>query len=204
MAASQVVCFRQAPRRSTEGGESQAAFLKTKMCTFYKLGACARGSSCRYAHSDRDLNPDSFYRTRFCKSMIRLGKCDAVGCTYAHSKSELRDPVANEGGVDNGAEEQGFVKISNRIEQLPFAQREQLLKNQLLILPTSQRAHILTWLLQQFPGQALSSQQGDSEAQESHEQSPKLHTRLRAATYSFVTQDEHVPAVDPVWLDSRY
>jgi hypothetical protein len=173
-----------------------ATFLKTKMCTFYQLGGCTRGSSCRYAHSEHDLNPESFYRTRFCKSVIRFGKCDNADCTYAHRKDELREAPSNAPGVSQVANDQGFAPLSRMVEELPLDQREQLLKYHLLRLPASQREQITTWLLQHAREEAPSSQQGKRELQKSI---PR--PRLCDSAYPSVTQEQRVQPSEPARVD---
>lgn len=66
-------------------------FEKTKMCKFHILGACAKGSSCRFAHFPSELNnlPD-LACTKLCKALIATGLCDNPDCRYAHSHEELR------------------------------------------------------------------------------------------------------------------
>lgn len=190
---------RLAPRRSTENGQSQTAFLKTKMCSFHLLGACSRGSNCRYAHSEQDLNPDSFYRTRFCKSKIRFGKCDNKDCTYAHTKDELRLPTHAE-AADDDAEDHALVLVSRMVEELPDDKLEQLLKSQFLRLSTKRREHVRSWLLQQ-PEQVSSSQHGKRDA--SLEKRSKLHERpsVQVSAYSSATQEQFVPTREPAWVD---
>eukprot|EP00928_Gymnodinium_smaydae_P069399 TRINITY_DN5286_c0_g1_i1.p1 TRINITY_DN5286_c0_g1~~TRINITY_DN5286_c0_g1_i1.p1 ORF type:complete len:737 (+),score=119.95 TRINITY_DN5286_c0_g1_i1:169-2379(+) len=65
-------------------------YRKTKMCSFFQNGVCTRGRECRFAHSEMDLNPLSFYRTRLCRSTIAGTTCTTPNCSYAHSKEELR------------------------------------------------------------------------------------------------------------------
>lgn len=66
-------------------------FEKTKMCKFHILGACTKGSSCRFAHSQSELQclPD-LACTKLCKTLIATGGCDNPDCRYAHSQEELR------------------------------------------------------------------------------------------------------------------
>merc|ERR1719159_393483 len=66
-------------------------FSKTQMCKFNLLGACNKGSSCGFAHSDVELKsrPD-LSRTRLCRAYIQTGQCNNANCTFAHTKEELR------------------------------------------------------------------------------------------------------------------
>jgi len=67
------------------------AFHRTKMCRFYLLGMCNRGSSCLFAHTPEDLKtrPD-FSCTRLCERLLSTGTCDVEGCRFAHNRQELR------------------------------------------------------------------------------------------------------------------
>jgi len=70
---------------------SGAIFTKTKMCTFFTKGQCARGSACTYAHSAKEQRgkPD-LSRTQMCSAFLS-GTCkNGRRCSYAHHESELR------------------------------------------------------------------------------------------------------------------
>jgi len=66
-------------------------FSKTKLCKFYVLGQCARGSACRYAHDATEIKslPD-LTCTKLCPRLVSLGCCMQAGCTYAHHREQLR------------------------------------------------------------------------------------------------------------------
>lgn len=74
-----------------ERAERTAVFERTKMCKFFILGVCAKGTSCRFAHDPSDLQdlPD-LARTKLCKSLISTGSCNNPDCRYAHNKEEIR------------------------------------------------------------------------------------------------------------------
>lgn len=66
-------------------------FEKTKMCKFYSLGQCSRGSACRYAHDSAEINPlPDLVCTKLCPMLVSLGSCVQPGCMYAHHREELR------------------------------------------------------------------------------------------------------------------
>lgn len=71
--------------------ERTAVFGKTKMCKFFILGVCAKGSECAFAHdaSEMQASPD-LSRTKICKTLINTGVCNDPECSYAHNKEELR------------------------------------------------------------------------------------------------------------------
>mmetsp|Transcript_57834 Transcript_57834/g.102744 ORF Transcript_57834/g.102744 Transcript_57834/m.102744 type:complete len:505 (-) Transcript_57834:104-1618(-) len=71
--------------------ERAAAFMKTKMCKFFLLGACTRGTACQFAHDNLEMQPlPDLFRTKICKSLVATGNCNDPDCRYAHSKDELR------------------------------------------------------------------------------------------------------------------
>eukprot|EP00439_Symbiodinium_sp_Y106_P077079 s515_g16.t1 len=88
---AEVVCAKES---KVERSMRTQVFEKTKMCKFHILGACTKGSSCRFAHSQSELQclPD-LACTKLCKTLIATGGCDNPDCRYAHSQEEL-EPVA--------------------------------------------------------------------------------------------------------------
>eukprot|EP00930_Biecheleria_cincta_P019470 TRINITY_DN1484_c0_g5_i1.p1 TRINITY_DN1484_c0_g5~~TRINITY_DN1484_c0_g5_i1.p1 ORF type:complete len:216 (-),score=30.63 TRINITY_DN1484_c0_g5_i1:333-980(-) len=66
-------------------------FTKTKMCKFHRMGKCAKGTQCPWAHSASELKevPD-LSRTKLCRELIAKGHCTNANCKYAHSKKECR------------------------------------------------------------------------------------------------------------------
>lgn len=71
--------------------ERTQVFQKTKMCKFHLIGSCQRGSDCRFAHDQRELQtlPD-LARTKICKQLLQTGLCEDHQCSYAHSREEYR------------------------------------------------------------------------------------------------------------------
>lgn len=94
--------------------ERTSIFAKTKMCKFFILGTCAKGTDCRFAHFREELSelPD-LCRTKLCKALIRSGQCLDRNCRYAHSKEELRSAP----GVADHPE---AVRGDQDGEQLPY------------------------------------------------------------------------------------
>lgn len=66
-------------------------FMKTKMCKFDLLGSCTKGERCPFAHNVDELAELPDLRcTKLCKNLITSGECNVSGCSYAHSRKELR------------------------------------------------------------------------------------------------------------------
>jgi len=89
-------------------------FEKTKMCKFHILGACAKGSSCRFAHFPSELQslPD-LACTKLCKTLVSTGSCDNPECRYAHNNQELR-PLPFDEGNPQAAESSGGVQFDGQ------------------------------------------------------------------------------------------
>lgn len=75
-----------------ERAQRTVIFSKTKMCKFHILGACTKGSSCKFAHQKEELQelPD-LACTKLCKMLISTGSCDDPECRYAHNRTELKE-----------------------------------------------------------------------------------------------------------------
>jgi hypothetical protein len=69
----------------------EGQFFKTKLCVFWEKGRCVRGTMCKYAHGNDELQamPD-LTNTAMCRTMAETGRCDRPGCLYAHSHENLR------------------------------------------------------------------------------------------------------------------
>jgi len=65
---------------------------KTRLCTNFLQGSCARGGSCSFAHSEHELQsvPD-LIKTRLCQK-YEEGQCKDPDCPFAHGTEELRFP----------------------------------------------------------------------------------------------------------------
>eukprot|EP01056_Protomagalhaensia_sp_Gyna25_P005910 Protomagalhaensia_sp_Gyna_25__5909@NODE_89_length_5350_cov_55_762003_g69_i0_p2_GENE_NODE_89_length_5350_cov_55_762003_g69_i0NODE_89_length_5350_cov_55_762003_g69_i0_p2_ORF_typecomplete_len330_score24_15zfCCCH/PF00642_24/4_5e08zfCCCH/PF00642_24/0_012zfCCCH/PF00642_24/7_4e05zfCCCH_3/PF15663_5/2_9e11zfCCCH_3/PF15663_5/0_012Torus/PF16131_5/3_2e05Torus/PF16131_5/1_4e02Torus/PF16131_5/0_32zf_CCCH_4/PF18345_1/0_0002zf_CCCH_4/PF18345_1/11zf_CCCH_4/PF18345_1/1_4e02zf_CCCH_4/PF18345_1/12zfCCCH_4/PF18044_1 len=81
---------------SSTGGESgdeqscNGRFYKTRLCLFFQKGACIKGTSCSYAHSEQELRPaPDLIKTRLCQDWIN-GSCTSRSCKFAHGRHELR------------------------------------------------------------------------------------------------------------------
>jgi hypothetical protein len=66
-------------------------FFKTKLCAFWAEGRCLRGSGCKYAHGEQEMQivPD-LTKTALCRNLLNSGKCTAEDCPFAHYIQELR------------------------------------------------------------------------------------------------------------------
>ena len=81
--------FTEIQSQSQEGPDRRSQFQKTRMCKFFELGICKRGSGCSFAHSDCDKKaPPDLSRTRLCENFFE--GCKNPTCLYAHSQDELR------------------------------------------------------------------------------------------------------------------
>lgn len=73
---------------------SNSLFLKTKLCQFFAVGACSRGTACKFAHGQDNLSaPPDFTKTQLCPSVMLYGFCGAEACTFAHSRADLRPRI---------------------------------------------------------------------------------------------------------------
>lgn len=74
----------------TTNSEIKFQFNRTRLCTFYARGHCFHGESCKYAHTNDQLQsvPD-LRKTRLCFSYFR-GECQKTNCCFAHGYHELR------------------------------------------------------------------------------------------------------------------
>ena len=101
---------------------------KTRLCKFFAVGACTRGSSCAFAHGSCQLRdqPD-FSKTRLCADFVELGKCSAgLACKFAHSKSELRPGSAAKLGRPSSKNRN---EAPTQNEKSPVAAAAQVLQN---------------------------------------------------------------------------
>lgn len=94
--------------------ERRSIFAKTKMCKFFILGTCTKGSDCRFAHHAEELNqlPDLFC-TKLCKALISTGRCNDKDCRYAHNKGELRSSPGVCEFLDSKLGEQDDMQFGN-------------------------------------------------------------------------------------------
>lgn len=78
-------------------------FSKTKMCKFHILSMCSKGTGCKFAHHEHELNllPD-LTCTKLCKTLLFKGACEDPQCRYAHSQAEMRmaPEESNEGATE--------------------------------------------------------------------------------------------------------
>ncbi|CAK0819966.1 unnamed protein product [Prorocentrum cordatum] len=90
-------------------------FLKTKLCKFFAVGACSKGSGCKFAHGAGELSelPD-FTKTQLCSSFLFFRACTAPGCAFAHSPRELRPRAAGRTEVLPAGAEPGAPRPSKK------------------------------------------------------------------------------------------
>jgi len=81
------------PPMMARGPELTAVLLrKTRLCSFWQRGMCARGDSCTFAHGGADVAtaPDFSY-TQWCKTFLHTGMCkQGASCKFAHALTNLR------------------------------------------------------------------------------------------------------------------
>eukprot|EP00441_Pelagodinium_beii_P043953 CAMPEP_0197651552 /NCGR_PEP_ID=MMETSP1338-20131121/33062_1 /TAXON_ID=43686 ORGANISM="Pelagodinium beii, Strain RCC1491" /NCGR_SAMPLE_ID=MMETSP1338 /ASSEMBLY_ACC=CAM_ASM_000754 /LENGTH=359 /DNA_ID=CAMNT_0043226219 /DNA_START=91 /DNA_END=1170 /DNA_ORIENTATION=- len=106
-------------------------FSKTKLCRFNLLGICAKGTQCPFAHGSVELQPLPDLRcTKLCKQLLSTGACTTAGCTYAHSKEELRaaNRTHHAGKADSKTQKKngkGAGKSAEKnVPQIPGVQRQ--------------------------------------------------------------------------------
>lgn len=65
-------------------------FAKTRLCRFYELGKCERGSSCGFAHGHHELLvTPNLAKTKLCFNFFR-NRCAVDNCKFAHGYEELK------------------------------------------------------------------------------------------------------------------
>mmetsp|Transcript_52264 Transcript_52264/g.122349 ORF Transcript_52264/g.122349 Transcript_52264/m.122349 type:complete len:643 (-) Transcript_52264:178-2106(-) len=80
---------------NVSSGGRLRAFAKTKLCKFNLIGACTRGSDCKFAHSEIELLPQpDLTCTKLCKAILETGECTDPMCSFAHRIEELRPTSA--------------------------------------------------------------------------------------------------------------
>mmetsp|Transcript_21307 Transcript_21307/g.47058 ORF Transcript_21307/g.47058 Transcript_21307/m.47058 type:complete len:235 (+) Transcript_21307:58-762(+) len=85
---------RRAGVCSTSPQGLDARFFKTKLCSFYAMGKCTRGSRCTFAHTEEDVKdtPD-LYRTKPCRDFALKGFCElGDSCQFAHNPDLIYMP----------------------------------------------------------------------------------------------------------------
>eukprot|EP00437_Effrenium_voratum_P047047 CAMPEP_0181523888 /NCGR_PEP_ID=MMETSP1110-20121109/68136_1 /TAXON_ID=174948 /ORGANISM="Symbiodinium sp., Strain CCMP421" /LENGTH=245 /DNA_ID=CAMNT_0023654579 /DNA_START=10 /DNA_END=747 /DNA_ORIENTATION=- len=85
---------------------------KTRLCKFFAMGACTRGTACAFAHGlDQLRNQPDFSKTRLCADFVELGSCsEGSKCKFAHGKQELRPGSAAKVGRPSSKMEKARCK----------------------------------------------------------------------------------------------
>lgn len=76
-------------------GALSSVCAKTRLCKFFSNGGCPRGSACRFAHGQEELQaaPDLSH-TKMCPALVKFGVCKRGRCCrFAHSDEQLRPIV---------------------------------------------------------------------------------------------------------------
>eukprot|EP00450_Noctiluca_scintillans_P012638 CAMPEP_0194490264 /NCGR_PEP_ID=MMETSP0253-20130528/9542_1 /TAXON_ID=2966 /ORGANISM="Noctiluca scintillans" /LENGTH=123 /DNA_ID=CAMNT_0039330873 /DNA_START=29 /DNA_END=397 /DNA_ORIENTATION=+ len=76
--------------------QGDSLFSKTRMCHFFSVGACTRGSDCSFAHDETELvGRPNLSKTKLCRMYTSTGECSDAYCRFAHGRDELlKLPVA--------------------------------------------------------------------------------------------------------------
>eukprot|EP00928_Gymnodinium_smaydae_P097873 TRINITY_DN896_c1_g1_i2.p1 TRINITY_DN896_c1_g1~~TRINITY_DN896_c1_g1_i2.p1 ORF type:complete len:449 (+),score=73.30 TRINITY_DN896_c1_g1_i2:49-1347(+) len=108
----------------------QEEILKTKMCSFHLAGRCSKGTSCTFAHSEKEMRPQlNLYKTRPCAAFLRKGTCsDGKRCRFAHGANDLRAALPLE---ENAANETMTAKGSNERDVVSKKDQRKHSKHQL-------------------------------------------------------------------------
>jgi len=71
---------------------SEHLLFHTKLCKFYPIGACTRGSNCAFAHEDKVLRQTpNLVKTCLCPELLSKNRCSlGDSCKYAHSVDDIR------------------------------------------------------------------------------------------------------------------
>mmetsp|Transcript_4457 Transcript_4457/g.5301 ORF Transcript_4457/g.5301 Transcript_4457/m.5301 type:complete len:297 (+) Transcript_4457:2-892(+) len=92
-----------------------AAHKQTRLCKFFAVGACTKGTACPFAHGVSHLReqPD-FSKTRLCADFMEMGFCSQGDqCKFAHGKQELRP------GSSAKSRSKGKAKVPNAEDAKP-------------------------------------------------------------------------------------
>lgn len=81
------------PSAKKKPASVKSHYKATKLCEFYRNGACTRGDRCNFAHSFEELKAKpSFHKTRLCTAYLSFGVCRlGSACNFAHSKEEMKE-----------------------------------------------------------------------------------------------------------------
>ncbi|CAK0819731.1 unnamed protein product [Prorocentrum cordatum] len=104
-----------------------ARFLhKTRLCTYYANGYCARGEDCSFAHRSADVRtaPDFSY-TQPCKSFMKTGKCmQGDACKFAHALGKMLPWKCSEAEHDDHGSRCNLEERTRECDQPRAVQRE--------------------------------------------------------------------------------
>ncbi len=65
-------------------------FYKTKLCPYFFVGKCRKGTKCSFAHSNDEIRQQpNLKKTKLCKA-FQMGKCTNADCPFAHGDVELK------------------------------------------------------------------------------------------------------------------
>lgn len=160
-------------------------FSKTKLCRFELLGICAKGPECPFAHGQTELKALPDLRcTKLCRELLSTGQCTTLGCSYAHTKQELRSAASSKMDSSKRKAKRG----SSGIEKEATQQRQ--------VEPEAQVGLELPPGLDQFS-------QGQDVAEPPGAEELKLYTRALAAVLQTLPSNLGPAAELPNWLAKK-
>eukprot|EP00930_Biecheleria_cincta_P100081 TRINITY_DN91696_c0_g1_i1.p1 TRINITY_DN91696_c0_g1~~TRINITY_DN91696_c0_g1_i1.p1 ORF type:complete len:350 (+),score=64.71 TRINITY_DN91696_c0_g1_i1:95-1051(+) len=116
------------------GADVKALCKRTRMCKFNLIGACKRGKTCVFAHSEADLQEEpNLEKTKMCTSFSLSGTCKwGTSCRFAHGPRELRQQVPQTGFEESDGQNTGSSHLQDLRDRLLVAKAHRLLQETLL------------------------------------------------------------------------
>jgi hypothetical protein len=98
--SSEIAAMNKKLDRITDPKDRAAAFVdKVRACRFFSSGQCHFGDRCKFAHQ---IPQPSTRVSGVCFDFRDLGKCERVGCSFAHTTTSSPSGAKAAGGATNG------------------------------------------------------------------------------------------------------